>query len=89
MKALYDRKELKDLLRESVIRVNFTKADGTVRDLKCTLVYDLIPMEQRPADKMPTRNSSRPENFDTITVFDVENAGWRSFRLDSINFIEV
>ena len=84
MKALYDRTEVVDLLRESVIRVNFTKADGTIRDMNCTLVQDFIPLEQRPAGTKEFK-----ENPDVVRVFDVDNAGWRSFRLDSINFIEV
>ena len=90
MKTKYVRQELIDLLRETAATVNFTKVDGTKRDMKCTLVWDFIPIEHRPQPKKNDDEAvARKENLDTIRVFDLEKFGWRSFRLDSINSVEV
>ena len=47
-----DRKRLRDWLRElaqtSIIVVHFAKADGTIREMKCTLNQDYIPAASRP-----------------------------------------
>jgi WYL_2, Sm-like SH3 beta-barrel fold len=90
MKTKYVRQELVDLLRETAVTINFTKTDGTKRDMKCTLVWDFIPVEHRPQPKKDNDDMPpRKENLDTIRVFDLEKIGWRSFRLDSINSVEV
>ena len=46
-----------------------------------------------PEDKRPKSLSSapdvRPENYDTFPYYDLDAAGWRSFRLDNfIGFVE-
>lgn len=84
MKNRYTRDEVLDLLRSTVLTVNFTKADGSARDMKCTLLEDHIPSEQKPK---PGTKSGWPE--DVLRVFDVEKSAWRSFRLDSINSVTV
>ena len=38
------RNGLKELLYKEEVLIEFTKADGTDRDMKCTLNYDLIPI---------------------------------------------
>lgn len=62
--------------------VSFTKRDGTVRRLRCTLQEGRIP---------PTTSSSaesKVPNPDTVVVWDVEKAAWRSFRKDSVLNVE-
>lgn len=68
------------MLRESVLDVLFVKKDGTERKLKCTLRPDLLPPQENTSEQ--TKN--RTENLEVIQAYDVENNGWRSFRLDSI-----
>jgi len=90
MNKKYDRQELITLLRETAVTINFTKVDGTKRDMKCTLLMDFIPLQNRPQKKTEDDESKpRKENLDTIRVFDMEKSAWRSFRLDSINSVEV
>ena len=58
------------------VRVVFTKKDGTERTMLCTLTN--IPAEHQP------KNQDKEYSKEVLRVFDTENQGWRSFRLDSI-----
>ena len=82
MEALNSSKRdlLKTMLREGVLDVLFVKKDGTERKLKCTLRSDLLPTNDSVDDSTKTRK----ENTEVLQVYDLENDGWRSFRLDSI-----
>lgn len=70
---------IKNHLSEDVITVTFTKADGSERVMRCTTSGEFIP-----EDHMPKEDSTRKFSDETQRVFDVENAGWRSFRWDSV-----
>lgn len=78
------REGIRNILRNSVIDVHFTKADGTTRVMKCTLNEEFIP----PRDS-ETSDSTRKVNPDVCPVWDMENQAWRSFRWDSITKIEI
>ena len=79
------RQWLRDLLRTNIVEVIFTKSDGTERKLKCTLKADKLPVKEESGDDTPKRKKSNP---DLVSVYDVENNGWRSFRFDSIKSVE-
>jgi hypothetical protein len=90
MKNRYTRDQVLDLLRSTVLTVNFTKADGSPRDMKCTLLEEHIPADQKPkspGNGEPFVPTQWPE--DVVRVFDLEKTAWRSFRLDSINSVTV
>ena len=88
---------VRSLLNKQEITVRFTKADGTDRDMKCTLNYDLIPLSP------PKSNTSRVDGLVTesakpkkepkepdpavIKVYDLEAQAWRSFRMDRLKKI--
>lgn len=69
------------LLREREASVTFTKADGTVRTMRCTLSESVIPTQIN-------KQSQRKPNPDVLAVWDVEAAAWRSFRWDRLTRIE-
>lgn len=74
--------EIIDTLREGVVNLSFTKVkDGEVRNMKATLVSDMIP-----ADKMPKTdaNANTEKNQLAVRVFDLDIEDWRSFRVDSL-----
>jgi hypothetical protein len=74
--------EIINTLRESVVNLSFTKVkDGEVRNMKATLVSDMIP-----ADKMPKTdaNANLEKNQVAVRVFDLDLNDWRSFRVDSL-----
>jgi hypothetical protein len=70
---------LKQELKEGVKTITFTKADGTQRVLRCTLQESALP--QVDASKVTT---TKKQNDDALAVWDLDNAGWRSFRFDSV-----
>lgn len=80
---MMNRYQLKQSLQNGVVTVVFEKADGTLREMRCTLQADVMPQLLQEGE------SSRTENPDTLAVWDVENGGWRSFRMDSIKSITV
>lgn len=74
--------EIVNTLREGVVNLSFTKVkDGEVRNMKATLVSDMIP-----SDKMPKTdaNANTEKNQLAVRVFDLDLNDWRSFRVDSL-----
>ena len=73
-------------LHESDILVQFTKADGTIRDMLATRDRKKIP-----TSKLPTPEEIQDPNFiqvvedpDLVRVFDLEKNDWRSFRASTV-----
>lgn len=71
---------IKEAMRNGVVVVTFLKADGTVREMQCTLAEFLLP---------ETAGSGRPSNDGVVVVFDLEIEQWRSFRKDRVINVEV
>lgn len=80
-----NRDELKNTLFSNTAVIEFMKADGTIRKMRCTLMEDALPAVNTEQPSKPARK----ENLDVLAVWDLENGGWRSFRLDSIKSITV
>ncbi len=40
-----------------------------------------------PVDKIPKNEDTKKKDGNTVAVWDIENAGWRSFRVDCITNI--
>lgn len=70
------RSMLLHALRNGIVRVVFTKRDGTERTMLCTLMESVLP--ERSGE------SEREKNDSIQCVWDTEANGWRSFRWDSI-----
>lgn len=79
---------IKSLLQVSTITVQFTKADGTVRDMQCTLNPEQLPdiVTTGPVDGIVTESAKTRKAPDphSLRVFDVEKQEWRSFRFDRL-----
>ena len=86
---------MRGLLNVAEITVTFVKADGTVRDMRCTLDRDKIPPQppraEKPAKEEPvdgivkeSREVTKPEESHTQKVFDLDAGAWRSFRYDRL-----
>lgn len=77
-----DKKELLlNALRTNTAEIVFTKKDGTERKMLCTLQEWDIPKEHKP------KGTGIEKTGDVISVYDLENKGWRSFRFDSLKSI--
>jgi hypothetical protein len=80
-KFLADKKLVVDKLKDGVCTITFEKKDGALRKMKCTLNSELIPKLEIIESK---EKKTRAENPEVLPVYDIEAAGWRSFRWDSL-----
>ena len=84
------RNWIKNLLRLGSITVTFTKADGTDREMLCTLSNNLIPQKtiSGPVDGIVKESNTRkaPDEH-SLRVFDIGKQEWRSFRFDRLKNI--
>lgn len=71
------RENMIEKLRESVCTVEFTKVDGDLRIMKCTLQADSIPEDQRP-------RIGAEYSTEVIRAFDIGKQAWRSFKVDNV-----
>jgi len=71
-------------LRTDVYRFSYFKKEGGIREARGTLDLSRIPAEHQPKP-LSGAPDVRPENYETFRYYDLDAAGWRSFRLD--NFI--
>lgn len=82
MSNVFDNEEgrdwLKGLLHDGEVTVKFIKADGSDRLMRCTLQESVLPK----VDKTVTK--TRKVSDETLSVWDLDANGWRSFRWDSI-----
>lgn len=78
---------LKSLLHERVVKVTFTKKDGSDRVLSCTLNETMIPQKVTESQAIEGK-PERAKSTESLAVYDVENQGWRSFRWDSIKSVD-
>ena len=70
------KEQIVEALKANVCEVTFTKVNGEVRTMPCTLREDLVPAYER---KTPVKKES-----DTISVWCLDKQEWRSFRLDNL-----
>jgi len=77
---------LNGMLKVTDMTITFTKKDGTVRIMKCTLNPDVLPVvETKPLAEGKT---PRKESTTSIRVFDLEKKEWRSFTTQSVTRVE-
>jgi hypothetical protein len=83
----YQRDILLKDLRENVIEVVFQKVNGETRTMHCTLRKDFLP-ESYVNDEQQEREFHN-SNANVLAVWDVKNRGWRSFRIESVEYAQV
>ena len=77
--------ELRQMLAEGFVTVTFTKVDGSERVMHCTTNPDLIPPLAHPTGKLKVKEET--ENH-VLRGYDVQVAGWRSFRMESVKDVK-
>ena len=82
---LRNREVLIQILLEHDCNVSFKKANGETRIMKCTLNPAMF--ENTTIKEENDEAKTRKENLEVLPVWDLENEGWRSFRLDSLNYL--
>lgn len=74
----------KTALQNNICKIKFEKKDGTIRDMRCTLREDYLPKQTDLEEQI-----QRKTPVDTLAVWDIDNCGWRSFRIDSVISIDI
>lgn len=87
LKGIPTKTDLKNLLDQNVVVVDFTKLNGDKRVMTCTLREDMKP----PATKTDTMSQKKVREISdaVVSVWDVNAKGWRSFRYDRINSADI
>lgn len=80
----FDREQLTEMLRNNVCEVTFTKVDGSVRVMPCTLREDVVPPYQRNDD-----SSAKKKNDAVISAWCTDKREWRSFRVANVTNVEI
>ena len=65
------------------VTVTFTKKDGSVRVMNCTLDPSILP------EYVETEARKKAVNDDILAVWDLDALAWRSFRWDSVTNITI
>ena len=81
----YDRQNIINDLKQFVVEIAFTKVNGESRVMRCTLDPRYIPGAVDPAHL--DEQHAKVENKDIIAAWDLQNNGWRSFRVDSVQYV--
>jgi hypothetical protein len=87
LKGIPIKSDLKNLLEQNVLVVDFTKLNGDKRVMTCTLREDMKPRATK--DDAMSQKAVREVSDAVVSVWDVNAKGWRSFRYDRINSTEV
>lgn len=72
------RNWLRGILKTEEVKIEFTKKDGSIRTMLCTLNPALVKDYEKKTDRVKVVNE------ETCPVFDIEKQEWRSFRFDTL-----
>ena len=77
---------VRSLLQKQPVTVTFVKADGTDREMLCTLNPEHLPPMPMPIDGIvkESKKSRKEPDPHSIRVFDLDKKEWRSFRFDRL-----
>jgi hypothetical protein len=79
---------VRSLLQKGPVTVTFVKADGTEREMLCTLDHELFPVAPTPTGPVDGiikehKERKKPDEH-SIRVFDLDKNEWRSFRFERL-----
>jgi hypothetical protein len=77
-------REIRHLLNENVCEVTFTKVNGEVRTMPCTLKPEAMP--QIAVNESHQTRVYKPE---TLSVWCVDKGEWRAFRVANVTEVKV
>ncbi len=84
MSKTYTKAEIFEAITKDICTVSFTKVNGDIRHMDCSLNIDHMSKE---AILKLLESSDKPKkatNDKVLAVWDVKAVGWRSFRIDSV-----
>ena len=68
-------------MRKGIVEFSFEKKDGELREMRATLVNQVMPEDKIPQTDYNSIAKSHP---DVIRCFDVEIKEWRSFNISKL-----
>ena len=84
--TMFTRDGLIDMLRSNIVTVTFAKINGDERVMTCTLQGNCIPNFVSMNGEVVVKES---KNNNTISVWDMNAKGWRSFRVENVKSISM
>ena len=75
-------REIRTMLYDGVYEITFTKVNGELRTMPCTLDSSLLPPQ--PLKEFHETRLYKPE---TLSVWCVDKSEWRSFRVANVTRI--
>lgn len=79
---------VRSLLQKDEVTVTFVKADGTDREMRCTLNPEKLPsapVATGPVDGIVKESKERKKPDEhSLRVFDLDKSEWRSFRFERL-----
>lgn len=74
-----EKLNLRELLKNNIVEVDFTKLNGEKRIMRCTLLQSYLPQ----TDVIKEKSEEFKDSY--LSVWDTVSEGWRSFRYESVN----
>lgn len=85
---LEDRnREIRHLLESNDCEVTFTKVDGSLRTMPCTLRSAAIPL--KPVESGSKSNEKRMKSIDAVSVWCLDKNEWRAFKVANVKKIRI
>ncbi len=75
------------LNEEKEVTIKFTKKDGTIRIMRCTLDFNKVPKEDRPKSVDISKILNLIQNAGIIHVYDLDKKGWRSVPFQRVDYL--
>lgn len=88
--AVEDRhRGLRTILKKYHCAITFTKVDGSIRTMPCTLRYDSLPVIAQPQTliesiEQPVEKKQKPVNLNVLSVWCLDKQEWRSFKVMNV-----
>lgn len=83
---LFNKSNVVHMLHNNVVTVTFIKLNGDERVMKCTLLPEYLPASVIVDGRTIVNEDGGRNN---VAVWDIDAAGWRSFRVDSVKTLSV
>ena len=80
-------REIRHLLERHDCEVTFTKVNGELRTMPCTLKESAIPA--KPADVGSKSNEKRLQKMDVLSVWCLDKSEWRAFKVANVKEVRV
>ena len=72
-------REMFDTLANNLCEVTFTKLDGTLRTMACTLKREFLP-----ESALTEHHRTKVVNYNVLSVWCTDRQAWRSFRVENV-----